>query len=404
MVVAPYATGLAAMVDPASAATNFRRFDDMDGRGVHGFYEALDFTRSRLQEDEGYAVVRNYMAHHQGMTIVAIANVLHHGRMRARFHREPMIKASELLLSERMPRGVATGHPRAEEVRASARLALSPAPVGRRLMLPRGGAPVTNLLSNGRYAVMLTASGGGYSRWRDIAVTRWREDATRDDSGAFVFLKDTQSGAIFSPTSQPLNEAAAASVIFAEDHAQYLRRDGSLSTEMDVLVSGEDDGEVHRISLANSGRRAREIEVTSYAELVLTTPAVDNAHPAFAKMFVQTEYLPEFGALVATRRRARTQRARNLGDSFRCRRRRGHRRPSIRIRSGQIPRSQSVHQHRRCGSWRTKNVRDRGHCARPGLLAATAPAHSARQGGARGLLDTGRIVSCRTARTGRQAP
>ncbi|MCP8885396.1 glycosyl transferase [Devosia sp. XJ19-1] len=303
MVVAPYATGLAAMVDPTSAAANFRRFDDMDGRGVYGFYEALDFTRSRLQESEGYAVVCNYMAHHQGMTIVAIANVLHQGRMRARFHREPMIKASELLLSERMPRGVATGHPRAEEVRASARLALNPAPVGRRLMLPRGGAPVTNLLSNGRYAVMLTASGGGYSRWRDIAVTRWREDATRDDCGAFVFLKDTQSGAIFSPTTRPLDGAAEASVVFGEDHAQYLRRDGSLSTEMDVLVSGEDDGEVRRISLANSGRRAREVEVTSYAELVLTTPAIDNAHPAFAKMFVQTEYLPEFGALIATRRR-----------------------------------------------------------------------------------------------------
>ncbi|GLQ54890.1 hypothetical protein GCM10010862_21490 [Devosia nitrariae] len=303
MVVAPYATGLAAMVDPRAAAENFRRFEAMGARGVHGFYEALDFTRSRLPENESVAIVRSYMAHHQGMAIVALANVLQDGRMRARFHREPMIKASELLLSERMPRDVAIARPRAEEVRASTEISVNPAPAVRRLALPRHGAPVTHLLSNGRYAVMLTASGGGYSRWRDIAVTRWREDATRDDCGAFVFLKDTQTSAVFSPTAQPMNDRAEASVVFGEDHAQYIRWNGTLAAEMDVLVSGEDDGEVRRVCLTNSGRHAREIEVTSYAELVLTTPATDNAHPAFAKMFVQTEYLAEFHALVATRRR-----------------------------------------------------------------------------------------------------
>ncbi|WP_323013047.1 GH36-type glycosyl hydrolase domain-containing protein [Devosia sp.] len=302
IVIAPYATGLAAMVDPREAAENFRRFEAMGALGVHGFYEALDFTRSRLPEDEDVAIVRSYMAHHQGMTMVALANVLDNGRMRERFHREPIIKASELLLSERMPRDVAVIRPRAEEVRASIGPAINAVPSVRRLSLPRDAAPATHLLSNGRYAVMLTASGSGYSRWRDIAVTRWREDATRDDCGAYIFLKDTQSGLVFSPTAQPMNEAGEASVIFGEDHAQFLRRDGTLATEMDVLVSGEDDGEVRRVCLTNSSRRAREIEVTSYLELVLTTPATDNAHPAFAKMFVETEYVAEFDALIATRR------------------------------------------------------------------------------------------------------
>jgi len=303
MVVAPYATGLAAMVDPQAATENFRRFELMGARGVHGFYEALDFTRSRLPDDENVAIVRSYMAHHQGMTVVAIANVLSDGRMRQRFHRDPMIKASELLLSERVPRDVAVARPRAEEVKAPADISLYTSPTVRRVALPHHGPPVTHLLSNGRYTVMLTASGSGYSRWRDIAITRWREDATRDDCGAFVFCRDMRTGAIFSPTVQPMNESAAASVAFGEDHAQYLRRDQTLTTEMDVLVSGEDDGEVRRVCFTNSGRRAREIEVTSYAELVLTTPATDDAHPAFAKMFVETEYLTEFGALVATRRR-----------------------------------------------------------------------------------------------------
>ncbi|CAK7255795.1 MULTISPECIES: GH36-type glycosyl hydrolase domain-containing protein [unclassified Shinella] len=303
MVVAPYATGLAAMVDPHAALDNYRRLEAMGARGVHGFYEALDFTRARLPENARVEIVRSYMAHHQGMTIVAIAVLLQDGRMRARFHREPMIMASELLLSERMPRDVAIARPRAEEVKASAGISLNPAPSVRRLSLPAAGAPVTHLLSNGRYAVMLTASGGGYSRWRDIAVTRWREDATRDDCGAFIFLKDMQAGTVFSPTVAAMGDKADASVVFGEDHAQYIRHDETLTTEMDVIVSGEDDGEVRRIYLTNIGPRAREIELTSYAELVLASAATDNAHPAFAKMFVETEHLAEYGALIATRRR-----------------------------------------------------------------------------------------------------
>jgi len=304
VVVAPYATGLATMVDPQGAHANFARLAEMGALGRYGFYEALDFTRARLPDDEDVVIVRNFMAHHQGMTIVAIANTLHDGTMRARFHREPMIQASELLLQERMPRDIAVTHPRAEEVKSAA--AAEAGTTGltvRRLAAAAEGAPLTHLLSNGRYTVMLTTAGAGYSRWRDIAVTRWREDATCDDWGSFVFLRDTQSGAVWSAAAQPVGSIAEhAEVVFGEDHAEFIRRDGSLTTTMDVLVSGETDAEVRRVSLTNTGRRAREIELTSYAEVVLTVPAADNAHPAFAKLFVVTEHVAEFGALVATRR------------------------------------------------------------------------------------------------------
>ncbi|MDO8360124.1 MAG: glucoamylase family protein, partial [Devosia sp.] len=304
LVIAPYATGLAAMVDPRAALQNYARLAKISAEGRYGFYEALDFTRSRLPEGQTVAIVRNYMAHHQGMTIVSLLNALQDGRMRDRFHREPMIKASELLLQERVPRDVAVAHPRAEEVKASAVEAISTTPTVRRIRGAAGGAPTTHILSNGRYAVMLTATGGGYSRWRDIAVTRWREDATRDDWGSFVFLKDTQTGKVWSPGApRGADDADRDEVIFEEDHTHFIHRNGTLTTTLDILVSGEDDGEVRRVSLINSGRRPREIELTSYAELVLTTPATDNAHPAFAKMFVETEHLPEFGALIATRRR-----------------------------------------------------------------------------------------------------
>ncbi len=303
VVIAPYATGLAAMVDAPGALRNYQNLEELGALGRYGFYEALDYTRARLPDDADVAIVRCFMAHHQGMTIVAIANTLQDGCMRERFHREPMIQACELLLQERMPHDVAVAHPRAEEVKVSSSQPVPAVSGVRRMPGPGGGAPITHLLSNGRYAVMLTAAGAGYSRWRDLAVTRWREDATRDDWGSFIFMRDTESGAAWSASAWPVGgQPDNSEVVFGEDHAEFIRKVGTLATSMEVLVSGEDDGEVRRLLLVNSGRRPREIELTSYAEIVLATPAADNAHPAFAKMFVQTEYLPEFGALLATRR------------------------------------------------------------------------------------------------------
>ena len=250
------------------------------------------------------AVVRAYMAHHQGMTVVAIANALLDGIMRTRFHAEPMVQATELLLQERTPRDVAVAHPRAEEVGTSSAVEdLEPAVV-RRLRNPHAASPSAHLLSNGRYSVMLTAAGSGFSRWGDIAVTRWREDTTRDDWGSYIFLRDIESAAVWSATYQPRGTRPDSyNVMFAEDRAEFVRRDGTLTTTLDVVVSPEDDAEVRRVSIANAGPQPRDIELTSYAEIVLAPPAADAAHQAFSKMFVQTEYLPAAGAILATRRR-----------------------------------------------------------------------------------------------------
>jgi cyclic beta-1,2-glucan synthetase len=303
-VVAPYATALAAMVDPAAAVQNFERLAAAGGRGRFGWYEALDYTPSRLPEDEPVAIVRAHMAHHQGMTVVAIADALDDGAMRARFHAEPMIQATELLLQERTPRGVAVARPRAEEVRAVANVRELVPPARRHFDSPHDPIPRANLLSNGRYAVMVTGSGSGYSRWRDLAVTRWQEDVTCDASGSYVFLRDPQSGAVWSAGYQPSGaEPDAYEVEFSEDRVEIARRDGTIATTLEISVSAEDDAEVRRVSVSNLGARVREIELTSYAEIVLAPPAADAAHPAFAKLFVQTEFVPEIGALLATRRR-----------------------------------------------------------------------------------------------------
>ena len=118
IVIAPYATALAAMIDPAAAAQNFEQIAEAGGSGPYGFYEALDYTAKRLPEGKDVAIVRAFLAHHQGMSLVALANVLNNGAMRTRFHAEPIVQATELLLQERTPRDVLVARPRAEEVSA----------------------------------------------------------------------------------------------------------------------------------------------------------------------------------------------------------------------------------------------------------------------------------------------
>jgi cyclic beta-1,2-glucan synthetase len=304
LVIAPYATGLAAMVDPGAAVQNFAQLGNSGALGRHGYFEALDYTRSRLPAGAQVVMVRAYMAHHQGMTIVAIANVLFDGLMRTRFHSEPAIVATELLLQERIPRDVSIARPRAEEVNTAARASGAQQPEVRHLHTPHSATPQTHLLANGRYAVMLTAAGSGYSRWRDQAVTRWREDVTRDDSGSFIFLRDVANGKVWSAGYQPSGAEADSYVAsFTEDRAELVRSDGTLTTLLQVVVSPEDDAEVRHLSITNSGNEYRDIDVTSYCELVLAPHAADLAHPAFSKLFVHTEYLPRLEALLATRRR-----------------------------------------------------------------------------------------------------
>jgi cyclic beta-1,2-glucan synthetase len=303
-VIAPYATALAAMVDPQGAVKNFARLAAAGGRGRFGWYEALDYTPTRIPENEPVAVVRAYMAHHQGMTVVAIADAIDGGVMRARFHAEPMIQATELLLQERTPRGVAVARPRAEELKSVTQVRELIPPAHRSFSSPHDSIPRAHLLSNGRYAVMVTGSGSGYSRWRDLAVTRWQEDVTCDASGAYVFLRDPQSGAVWSAGYQPSGaEPDSYEVEFSEDRVEIARRDGTIATTLEIGVSAEDDAEVRRVSVSNLGLRVREIELTSYAEIVLAPSTADAAHPAFSKLFVQTEFVPEMGALLATRRR-----------------------------------------------------------------------------------------------------
>ena len=303
LVVAPYATALAAMVEPRAAMRNFERLTSMGAAGRYGFYEALDFTPAHLPDGEKFAIVRAFMAHHQGMTIVALANVLKENVFRARFHSEPAVQATELLLQERTPRTVAVARPRAEEVHAPLHVRDFVLPVLRRFTSPHHPIPRTHLLSNGRYSVMMTAAGSGYSRWQDRNVTRWREDVARDCWGTYLLLRDAQTGEVWSAGYQPTGvDAETYEAIFSEDRVEIHRRDAHYATLMQVVVSPEDDAEIRQVSITNLSLKPREVEVTSFAELALAPAATDTAHPAFSKLFIQTEFVPGIDALLASRR------------------------------------------------------------------------------------------------------
>ncbi|HEX7312640.1 MAG TPA: glucoamylase family protein [Pyrinomonadaceae bacterium] len=303
LVVAPYATMLAALVEPRRAMANLRRLMREGALGLYGFYESIDYTTERLPQNEKRAVIRAFMAHHQGMSLVALDNLLNHDVMQRRFHAEPLVQATELLLQERVPRGVAAAHPRAEEVLTSRLVHTLTGLVTRSFDTAHLPTPRTQLLSNGTYSVMVTTAGGGYSRCGPLAVTRWREDAVRDCHGSFCYLRDVRSGAVWSACYQPTRvRPRSYEVSFSEDKVDIRRTDAGIQTHTEIIVSPEDNAEIRQVSLTNQSTRVREVELTSYAEVVLAPHAADVAHPAFSNLFIETEFVAAENALLARRR------------------------------------------------------------------------------------------------------
>ncbi len=303
LVIAPYATAMALMVAPRAACDNLQRLACEGRVGAYGFYEAVDYTPSRVPPDESSATVRSFMAHHQGMSLLALGNELGGYPMRRRFMACPSLKAADLLLQERVPKSAATvlADDRALE---TSRLSSGEAESGMRVCWnPTPPAPEVHLLSNGRYHVIISSAGGGYSRWRDLAVTRWREDATRDCWGTFVYLRDPMTGEFWSTAYQPtLRATRAYEAIFTQARAEFRHRHAGLEIHTEISVSPEDDVELRRITVTNRSHVARVVEITSYAEVVLAPASSDAAHPAFSNLFVQTEFARESSAILCTRR------------------------------------------------------------------------------------------------------
>lgn len=302
LVIAPYASVLALMVAPEAACLNLQRLAAAGFAGKFGFYEAIDYTPSRLPRGQASAVVRSFMAHHQGMSFLSLAYLLLDRPMQKRFESAPLFQATALLLQERIPKTTAFYSHTDDETTDIHPTGGQEAPI-RAFDSPNSLIPEVQLLSNGRYHVMVTNAGGGYSRWKDLAITRWREDTTCDSWGAFCYLRDVASGDFWStayqPTLQPPDHYEA---IFSKGRAEFRRRDHEIETYTEIAISPEDDIELRRVRLTNHARTRRIIEVTSYAEVVLASSVADVLHPAFSNLFVQTEILEPQPAILCNRR------------------------------------------------------------------------------------------------------
>ena len=302
LVVAPYASALALMVAPSQACENLRRMAEEGCEARYGFYEAIDYTPSRVPRGQTHAMVRSFMSHHQGMTLVSIANALLGAPMQRRFEAEPLFQATALLLQERVPKAAPVS-PHASEVTVL-RGGEGPREALMRVFnTPDTAMPEVHLLSNGRLMVMVTNTGSGYMRWKDAAVTRWREDATLDNYGMFCYLRNLDTGEAWSVGYQPTLKASRSyEAIFTQARAEFRRRDGAVDTHAEIAVSPEDDIELRRITISNRSRSEVTIELTSYAEVVLAPEYADASHPAFSSLFVETEIVRAQQAILCTRR------------------------------------------------------------------------------------------------------
>lgn len=304
LVVSPYSTALAAMVEPRAALDNLQRLIREGMLTGYGFYESIDYTKERLQPDQEAALIKTFMAHHQGMILVALDNLLNHNVMQDRFHSEPLVQATELLLQERIPRGVRLVRARAEEVRPDGTQRRMSAPDPRRYDSADLPTPRTQLLSNGVYSVVVTTAGSGYSTCGGIAVNRWREDVTRDHWGSFCYVREIRSGSVWSVGYLPIpGKPQSYEVSLSEEKAEFRRSDAGIVTRTEIIVSPEDNTELRRVCVTNNTNRTREIELTSYLEVVLAPRADDLAHPAFGNLFVETEFVASENGLLATRRK-----------------------------------------------------------------------------------------------------
>jgi cellobiose phosphorylase len=303
LVIAPYATVMALMVAPEAACNNLERLIAEGMSGAYGLYEAVDYTASRVPRGETRVIVRQFMAHHQGMSLLSLAYLLRERPMQRRFDADPVLRAAHLLLHERVPKVSNPVFPYASEANIVRATSSDQTGTMRVITDPNASTPEVHLLSNGRYHVGVSSAGGGYSRWRDFAVTRWREDSTRDSYGSFLYLRDLDSGEFWSSALQPtLKSSRSYEAVFTQARAEFRRRDHEIETHTEISVSPEDDIELRRITIVNRSDVLRRIEVTSYAEVVLAEQAQDLAHPAFSKLFVQTELVRNRHAIICTRR------------------------------------------------------------------------------------------------------
>lgn len=304
LVIAPYATIMALPFAKEQALTALKKIEKLNGRGKYGFYEAMDFTQERLSNGKRHEVIQSFMAHHQGMSLLTLANLLQPKTMVKRFHRNKQVRSAELLLQEKIPKNPRyIKHPALGRVHKPYPKIAQDASTIREYISPDTRVPEVSVLSNGSFTTVVTNTGSGFSQYKGLLVSRWREDPVMDSWGSYVYIRDISQDKLWSPSYQPCKmESSEQRVEFELERATFMRVDGDVKTSMEVCVSSEWNAELRRITLTNSSEQPKILEVTTFVELALSNPIADVAHTAFSKLFIRTAFDAESGCLVAGRR------------------------------------------------------------------------------------------------------
>jgi cyclic beta-1,2-glucan synthetase len=305
LVIAPYASLIALSLQPQAVLQNMKQLEKLKMLGRFGFYEAIDYTKTRLPDGQPHAIVRSYMAHHQGMILLAVCNHLLDDVMIQRFHTDEHIQSVELLLQEKIPENPPIDYPNLDEPGDLMETARSVNSDPWRVPVD-SAIPQVHVLSQGDTSLLITSAGSGYSQWREFALTRWHADTTLDQWGTWIYLQDRDSGALWSATAQPIGFAPGGwadheEVLFYPYKVEFQRSGNGISLRTGVTIS-TDGVEIRRVNILNDSDSPRHLKLTSFAEVVLAAQAVDRRHPAFNKLFIESEYLPKENALLFQRR------------------------------------------------------------------------------------------------------
>jgi len=301
VVVSPYSTVLALQIDFRGAYDNLKKLISEGLEGRYGFYEAVDYTKNRIPKEGSKAIIKSFMIHHEGMSLMAFDNVLSNNIFQTRFHAQPMVKATELLLQEKISRRIV--YDRERKFNAPGTISGKQKIIVRKYTTAKTESPETHLISNGGYSLMISNSGAGYATRNRTMIYRWKEDVTKDNTGMFIYIKDVYENKYWSSTYEPCkSEGDRYEVTFSLDKAEFKRNDSGITTRTEITVSTEDDSEVRRLTITNNGTTNRTLEITSYLEVTLAHYDADIVHPAFGNLFVTTEYLDNPSCILATRR------------------------------------------------------------------------------------------------------
>jgi cyclic beta-1,2-glucan synthetase len=311
LVIAPYASLMAIGYNPLAVAQNLIRLMKQNCFGLYGLYESIDFTANRLLVGDTAKVVQEYMAHHQGMILMSLVNYFHKDIMVNRMHSDPRIQSVELLLQELIPQAVPLQNPFAEDVKGIQQLTAAPVEINPWSVPVNTAIPQVNLLSNGNYGVLLSNMGGGYSTFRGIDLTRWQADGVLDPWGTWIYIqemnhktiKNTISEKLWSVGYQPVPpKNTNFQVTFFAHMAVFRRTENDITSIMEVIVCPDDPVEIRRIHVYNTKNQIRRLRLTSYGEVILTQQTADSRHPAFNKLFIESDFVPELNLQIFTRR------------------------------------------------------------------------------------------------------